>query len=156
MSASGPSTDILTFSFTSPDGAKTSNFDLKLVDIMDSGTVDVPHIEYTHSAAMGSAEFQKICRDFALIGDTVFIQIAKGAVRFSIQGDIANGKMNVTPQASEGSLPLEYSFALRYMNAMTKAASFSQTVVIRMAEDVPLQIEYRNLKFYIAPKVEED
>jgi proliferating cell nuclear antigen len=58
------------------------------------------------------------------------------------------------------------TFALRYLNSFAKATPLAEAVILRMSSDVPLVVEYvittsedrdfGTLKFYLAPKIEEE
>ena len=48
---------------------RISDFELKLMDI-DSEHLGIPETEHSAVVKMPSAEFQRICRDLASIGDT--------------------------------------------------------------------------------------
>jgi len=57
--------------------------------------------------------------------------------------------------------PVTLSFALRYLNLFNKASNLSSQVVLSMSNDTPLVVEYRieklgSLKFYLAPKINEE
>jgi len=86
--------DVVSFGFESPDQKRYSNFELKLNDI-DQEQLGIPQTEYATTIKMPSAEFQRICRDLAQIGDTVTISCAKDGVKFSVSGDIGSGDMTL-------------------------------------------------------------
>ena len=44
---------------------------------------------------MPAGEFQKICRDLSILGDTVTIAVAKDAVKFSVTGEMGSGNMTI-------------------------------------------------------------
>jgi proliferating cell nuclear antigen len=117
---------------------------------------------------MRADEFQRIVRDLQVLGDTCTISCGKEGVRFSVTGAIGNGnilvrssdddKDKVTINMEE---PVELNFALRYLNFFTKATPLAENVVISMSPDVPVVVEYPieefgHVKFYLAPKIEED
>jgi len=62
--------------------------------------------------------------------------------------------------------PVSLTFALKYLNYFTKATSLASTVSLSMSKDVPLVVEYPisvkegesvgYVRFYLAPKIEED
>lgn len=57
--------------------------------------------------------------------------------------------------------PVSLTFALRYMNSFTKATPLSSTVTISLSSDLPVVVEYKiaemgYVRFYLAPKIEED
>merc|ERR1711951_186812 len=86
--------DVVNFIFGSMDQKRYSNFELKLNDI-DQEQLGIPETEYDTIIEMPSAEFQRICRDLAAIGDTVTISATKQGVKFSVNGDIGSGDMTI-------------------------------------------------------------
>ncbi|GAQ81263.1 DNA polymerase delta processivity factor [Klebsormidium nitens] len=162
--------DIITFMFESPDQEKVADFEMKLMDI-DAEELGIPETEYEAMVTMPSSEFQRICRDLASIGDTVVIGVTKEGISFSTGGDI--GKANVVCRQSSSvekeedqvlvnlNNPVSLTFALRYLNNFTKATSLSPTVRLSLSKDLPITVEYEieklgHLRFYLAPKIEED
>jgi len=201
--------DVVNFIFESMDQSRYSNFELKLNDI-DQEQLGIPDTEYETIIEMPSAEFQRICRDLAAIGDTVTISATKQGVKFSVNGDIGSGDMTIkgmmtnnngtnkkqsaVKQEEDGmdeddddmgtgnvdddddvdgdgsnnvkiSLTdtVQQTFSLRYLNNFTKATGLSDKVVLRMGNEVPLEVEYKigddnfgNLRYYLAPKIDDD
>jgi len=86
--------DIINFIFESQDQKRYSNFELKLNDI-DAEQLGIPDTDYGTTVKMPSAEFQRICRDLAAIGDTVTISATKQGVQFAVDGDIGAGSMMI-------------------------------------------------------------
>lgn len=57
--------------------------------------------------------------------------------------------------------PVTLTFALRYLNSFTKATALSSTVTLSMSKELPVAVEYKiaemgHIRFYLAPKIEED
>lgn len=138
---------------------------------IDSEQLSIPDTPYNCTVKMPSSEFQRIVRDLQVIGDTCTISCTKEGVRFGVQGAIGNG--NILTRANSASEkedehvvidmeePVELTFALRYLNFFTKATPLSGCVVISMSPDIPVVVEYPisdvgHIKFYLAPKIEED
>ena len=61
--------DNATFMFESPGQDRISEFEMKLMDI-DSEHLGIPEQEYKCVIKMPSSEFQRICRDLSVLGDT--------------------------------------------------------------------------------------
>ena len=155
--------------FSCADQDRISDFDVKLMDI-DSEHLGIPDTEYKATVKMSAAEFQRIMRDLATIGDTVTIACTKEAVKFSVEGDIGSGNVlcrhNATvdkdeqPTIIELEEPVSLNFALRYLNHFAKATPLSESVTLCMSPDVPLVTEYKigdmgNIRYYLAPKIDE-
>eukprot|EP00162_Nutomonas_longa_P000348 comp10423_c0_seq1/m.12658 comp10423_c0_seq1/g.12658 ORF comp10423_c0_seq1/g.12658 comp10423_c0_seq1/m.12658 type:complete len:262 (-) comp10423_c0_seq1:105-890(-) len=161
--------DTLTLMYESPNQDRISDFELKLMDI-DSEHLGIPETEYKATVKMPSGEFQRICRDLTIIGETVAIAVSKEGIKFSVKGDMNSGSIhlkqshnvekeeeNVTIELEEA---VELCFALRYLNLFAKATPISGTVTLSMSKGVPLVVEYPVsdmgfIRFYLAPKIEE-
>lgn len=169
---SSDSGDTIDFVFENAKQDKTSEFELKLLDI-NSEHLGIPDTEYSCVIKMPAHEFQRICRDLTTLGDTVVISATKEGVKFSVSGELGNGNV-LLRQTSDADTkeeeqthidmkePVSLTFALRYLNFFTKATSLSDVVILSMSKDVPLVVEYRiqqdlgYLRYYLAPKIEED
>jgi len=165
--------DNVSFMFESPKQNRVSHFALKLMDI-DSEHLGIPDTEYQCTVQMPSAEFQRICREIAIIGDTVKITASKEGVKFQVAGDMGTGsivcKSNPSADDEDDAVSVKceeevsLTFALRYLNFFAKATPLSNHVTLRMSPDVPLVTEYAigedgdlgKIAFYLAPKIEEE
>jgi len=167
--------DSISFMFESPKQTRMSHFALKLMDI-DSEHLGIPDTEYKCVIKMSSAEFQRICRELSVIGDTVKISASKEGVKFTVTGDMGSGSIMCKQNASidddekEDTVQIKLedevslTFALRYLNFFAKATPLSDTVTLKMSEDVPLVVEYKigedsdmgYIRFYLAPKISDE
>jgi len=162
--------DSIQFLFESPKHDKISDFDLKLMEI-ESDALGIPETEYKAVVNMPSTELQRICRDLSVLGDTVKIAVTKEGVKFSVTGELGTG--NITCRQGEGAVDdteavtikldeaVTLAFALRYLNFFTKATSLANDVTLSLSPDVPLMVEYKmeelgHIRFYLAPKIDED
>jgi proliferating cell nuclear antigen len=158
------------FVFKNPAEDKVSNFSLKLMEI-DSEHLGIPETDYKTTVRMSAAEFQRICRDLAVIGDTLTIQVAKDNISFAVNGDLGKGEMSLRAGTSgsdeavstiiDCAEPVTQTFAMRYLNFFTKATNLSRTVDLSMSPEVPLMVEYTideigYVRYYLAPKIEEE
>jgi len=165
------STDTITFMFESPKQDRVSDFELKLLNL-DSETLGIPDTEYLAQIKMPSSEFQRICRDLTIMGDTVVISATKEGVKFSVKGDLGNGNVIVRPTSDVDTKendrtslqitePVSLTFALRYLNFFTKATALSGQVILSLSKEVPLVVEYKiedlgYIRYYLAPKIEDE
>jgi len=164
--------DSVSFMFESPKQTRISQFSLKLMDI-DSEHLGIPDTEYKCVVKMPAEEFQRICREMTIMGDTVKISATKEGVKFSVSGDIGSGSIvckqgGGVDEEEEDSVSIKLedevslTFALRYLNFFSKATPLSSHVVLKMSPDVPLVVEYQigegmgHIRFYLAPKIAED
>merc|ERR1712216_496153 len=86
--------DSMTFMFENQSQDRISDFELKLMDI-DAEHLGIPDTEYKCQIKMPAGEFQRICRDLAILGDTVTIAVSKGGVKFSVAGEMGSGNMTI-------------------------------------------------------------
>jgi proliferating cell nuclear antigen len=120
---------------------------------------------------MPSGEFQRLMRDLAVIGDTCLIGCGKEGVKFAVSGDLGSGSVLLKKGSAADKPddqvmiamdePVELTFALRYLNYFTKATPLASQVQLSMSPDVPLVVQYAAssgsyLRFYLAPKIDED
>ena len=151
-----------------------SNFELNLMTI-DDDRLGIPDTPYEVTVSMSSTEFQRICRDLSVLGDTCVIACSPDKVVFRVVGgDLGNGCITLLPSAvmdDSSSVPpcssieatssTELTFSLRYLTMFSKSAPLSNTVVLSMSDNMPLRVEYPidgvgHVQFYLAPKIDED
>jgi proliferating cell nuclear antigen len=170
------SPDHISFMFESKKQTRISHFNLKLIDI-DSEHLGIPETEYKTIIKMPSAEFQRIVRELQTIGDTVNISATKEGVKFAVNGDSGSGTIvckqgTASDEKEEESVQIKMeeevslTFAVRYLNSFAKATPLSSVVTLKMSADVPLVVEYAisnteekemgHIRFYLAPKIEEE
>ena len=82
--------DVLVISTTSKDSSKASEFQMKLMEI-EGASLGIPDLDYRNRVTLPAAEFAKIVRDLAVLGDTVTVSLDRTGVKFSASGDIAEG-----------------------------------------------------------------
>ncbi|CAH8288714.1 unnamed protein product [Heterobilharzia americana] len=162
--------DTLTFVFESKNQEKSSEFEIKLMDL-DTDHLGIPDTDYKCIIRMPSAQLQRICRDLSQIGDSVVISVAKDGVSFSSTGDLGTGNIKLCQSANcdkpEESVTVEMheavsmTYSLHYFNIFTKAAPLSAQVVLSLTENVPAVVEFSiedlgYIRYYLAPKIEDD
>nr|XP_031857659.1 proliferating cell nuclear antigen (pcna) [Kwoniella shandongensis]KAA5524731.1 proliferating cell nuclear antigen (pcna) [Kwoniella shandongensis] len=84
--------DSLGMVFESPKEDRVGEYEMKLMDI-DQEHLGIPDTQYDATITMSSAEFQRICRDLAALGESVKIEASKEGVRFSSEGEVGNGSV---------------------------------------------------------------
>ena len=67
---------------------------------IDTDTLGIPDTEYDVCVTMQSAEFARIVRDLSVLGESVKIDVSKDGVRFTTEGESANG--NILLKQTEG------------------------------------------------------
>jgi proliferating cell nuclear antigen len=170
LETKGEDADALTLKFESSKGDRTSEYEMKLMEI-DSEHLGIPESEYDVVVKLPAGEFQRICRDLMTIGESVVISATKEGVTFKSTGELGSGQTTLKPYSDaekeedevviELQESVELTFALRYMNFFTKATPLSESVTLSMSKDVPLVVEYRigdmgYIRYYLAPKIEDE
>ena len=84
-----------------PDSDRIAEYDMKLMDI-DTDQLGIPDTEYDARITMPAAEFTRIVRDLSLLGESVRIEVSKEGIRFTSEGEAANG--NVLLKHSDGKI----------------------------------------------------
>jgi proliferating cell nuclear antigen len=163
-------TDSLTVLFESPKQDKTSQFEVKLMDI-DNEHLGIPDSEYSAVVQLPSGEFQRICRDLSQFGDSLVISCTKEGVEFSGSGDIGSAKISLRQNSSvdkeeeqvsvELNQPVTLTFSTRYLVSFSKATPLAPSVTLSLKAETPLVVEYRisdvgHLRYYLAPKIGDD
>ncbi|XP_032612068.1 proliferating cell nuclear antigen-like [Hylobates moloch] len=161
--------DTLVLVFEASNQEKVSDCEIKLMDL-DVEQIGIAEQEYHSVVKMPSGEFACIYRDLSHIGDVVVISCVKDGIKFSASGDLGNGNKlsqtstvdkeeeDVTMQMNE---PVQLTFALRYLNFLTKATPLSSMVILNMSAEIHLVVDYKiavmgHLKYYLAPKIEDE
>lgn len=89
---------------------------------------------------MPSGEFNRICREFGSLSETIKIETNKENIKFSISGDIGTGNAVLNQKEGEDEVlleveePVALSFAARYLNLFSKAGSLSSQVTLNMSK----------------------
>lgn len=137
---------------------------------LDSENLGIPETEFSSVCTMPSQEFNRICREFGGLSESIKVETNKESIKFSITGEVGTGNavlnQRETNDENEISLqvdePVALSFAARYLNLFSKAAGLSSQVTLYMASETPLMVEYKlahgggELKYYLAPKITEE
>jgi len=71
---------------------RVANYDVKLMDI-DADTLGIPDTDYDARVTMLSTELTRIVRDLSSLGESVRIEVSKEGVRFSSDGEAAQGNI---------------------------------------------------------------
>ena len=159
----------LMIKFESTSHEKTSKFNLNLM-MQEDEQLQIPETVYSSRITMPSSEFSRIIRELSQLAESVKISTTKKNIIFAVNGDIVNGEMelkeNNSNQPSQN-IKIDVddtvvnNFSLTFLNQFTRASSLSESVNLYMSENTPLVVEFPigdigSLKFYLAPKLNED
>ncbi len=146
-------------------GGYEREFRLRSIEVED--IPDEPELDYTVEVTVVPDFVQDAVRDADLVSDTVKVGVEDGTFYFKAEGE----RGVVQPKVREGAEALlsfdaeenvETAYPLDYLKDMIQASQGAESVIIRLGEDMPLELEFRigpagegRLKFYLAPRVEE-
>ncbi|KAG6850305.1 hypothetical protein H0H93_015247 [Arthromyces matolae] len=92
--------DILNLVYEAKSSDRIAEYEMKLMDI-DAENLGIPDTEYDARVTMPASEFTRIVRDLSQLGESVRIEVSKEGVRFTSDGEAANG--NVLLKQSDSS-----------------------------------------------------
>ncbi|OXG43807.1 proliferating cell nuclear antigen (pcna) [Cryptococcus neoformans] len=92
--------DALNLIFESPKEDRVGEYEMKLMDI-DQEHLGIPDTQYDATVSMSSAEFARICRDLAVLGESVKIECSKEGVTFSADGEVGKGSVLLRQNAGQ-------------------------------------------------------
>jgi proliferating cell nuclear antigen len=164
-----PGSDTLRIGFDGHTAERVSAYQVRLMDI-NAEVVNIPEIEFSTTVRMPSAEFQRLCKDFATIGENVTLSAtpADNTFTLSTSGDIGGAEV-ICSSTSDGLVPtiidcaadFKHSFSLKFLNAFTKATPLSPYVTLYMLAGMPILVAYEivgigYVRYYLSPKIDED
>ncbi|KAK2196186.1 bifunctional Proliferating cell nuclear antigen [Babesia duncani] len=175
--------DLITFVFENNVDDRTMSFSLKLMSIEQDALSIPENIDgYDAEITLGSKELANICKQMNEFSDTVKINVNGNSVTFSTHGDLGYGdiKLKNRPPSSEGDCGvsikvksnIRQSFATKYLLMFTKSSSLSDVATLGLSANRPIEVKFDvkdgtseidarhgqvmgELKFYLAPKVDE-
>lgn len=68
---------------------------------IDQEHLGIPDTQYDATVSMSSAEFARICRDLAVLGESVKIECSKEGVTFSADGEVGKGSVLLRQNAGQ-------------------------------------------------------
>uniref|UniRef100_A0A060T0G1 DNA sliding clamp PCNA n=1 Tax=Blastobotrys adeninivorans TaxID=409370 RepID=A0A060T0G1_BLAAD len=158
----------LSIVFEDPKQDKISEFNLKLMDI-EQDHLSIPETEYTATITLPSSQFLKITRDLLQISEAIKIEASKDGVRFSAEGDIGDGAVNLKPyndlENKENNVEVNVNeqvtatFNAKYLSDICRGGNFAPQVTLSLTDVLPMEIEYKlpngHLKYYLAPQMND-
>jgi proliferating cell nuclear antigen len=123
---------------------------------IDSQHLGIPESEHDCTVQMSSAEFKRIITDLSPLSENVTIDVAKGSVTFSAEGDLGSG--SITVKSGSGSIDEDDEdcgtiitmnqatsvvLSLKYLQNFTKATSLSNQVTLGLSSSVPILCEFK-------------
>ncbi|MDI6643041.1 MAG: proliferating cell nuclear antigen (pcna) [Candidatus Hodarchaeaceae archaeon] len=147
-------------------GASTRKLSLPLIDVGETELPE-PKIQFTATAEVSAGVLQDGLKDAEVVGDNVRFELNnngffitaesdKGTAELKlVKGDKALIKLNLKQ-------PARATFNIKYLSDMTKAASSTDTMIISLGTDLPIQLDFPvaegkgRLRFLLAPRIEAE
>lgn len=141
----------LVLSVSSSDCSKTSDVELKLLDL-DSSAVTLPPVEFDVDITMNACEFHKMCKDMSQIGPYLEIKCTANTLYFTCIGE--NSRKKIKHTTSENGVKIVFSvpdkrviiqgfYELKCLNLFAKCANLCGDVRLFMkVKKYPLCLQY--------------
>lgn len=168
-------TDIVTFYVEKEDKHKlgirienkeksiVSNSKLKLLDL-DEDMLSIPDVEFDSVITMPCVDFQKYCRDLAIISDIVTISSKDNIFTMYASGDFAEQEIKIGETTnglviSKKEAAVSGNFPLKYLNLFCKSSGLCSNIEIYLKAKFPLILVFNcaslgSLSFGLAPKLD--
>jgi len=156
-----PKSNFLKLNFV---GRSTRKFSLGLRDVGDVQSRQ-PKIVFKTQITLVSSAFSQAVKDAVLFSDHVRLDADQDKLAITSKGSV--GSVDVILKKDSESV-LEYkvddpssaTYALNYLNDMTKAAAIADSVQLKFTSGYPLMLEYSitsggNITYLLAPRREE-
>lgn len=162
--------EVLSLIFESHLSDRISEFHLRLIQ-GSSEQLGIPETNYHATIQLTSSEYRRICIDLNALGDTTTIEVSNQGIKFEVEGDIGKGNVILKPAIKEGgtnenvqvnlSESIKMIFSMKYLLNFSKATPLAEKITLKMAKEIPLQIEFKIesfgfVRFYLAPKLETE
>lgn len=157
--SAGRDDDKLTVSFGSDQS--TSTFYLNQMNI-ESEKLGVTDHDYDHGYVLPAKKLQELMANLYALGDTVQIECHAKGLRFTIEGEIGNGTVELHCKSTNAGLgETEASFALKHLISFTKATTLAENVAVVLPDEMPIALRYAfgngaALYYFLAPKIDDD
>lgn len=161
--------DKLIIRFSNAEKMYVKEFELRLMDL-DEEKYENDELDFKSIITMPSNEFQKICRDFNSMSDSIEIMSigSKNELQFSCKGEFTSCKLTIGKGDDAGMSYIKNEnpdpivqgvFSLYHLCQFAKCTNLCNSIEINLANNVPLVIKYAcadlgNIKFYLAQKLE--
>jgi proliferating cell nuclear antigen PCNA len=163
--------DKLLINFTSENKVEfDKHFELPLIDL-ENELMGIPQIEHQAEFTISSPHFSSIINQLQMFGDTMDIECNEDRIMLNSHSN-DNGKMFVEIKIDDlttfiidegGSLNL--SFSLKYLHNICLYNKLAREIEIKISDSYPIQVIYdlggmngenAKIKFYLAPKMQDD
>ena len=123
----------------------------KLLDL-NKNSISIPEATFSSVINVPSAMFQKICRDFSVISETIEIKSIRNKLIFSCDGQIGHIEevitennegegLNIVEQENKNEI-IQGVFSIKHLVSFTKCSNLCNTVDLYIKNNFPLIIHY--------------
>ena len=145
------------------------SYNLKLFNI-DGELLAVPDTDYTADFEIKSIKFQKIVDELQLFSEIVGVYCDCDKLVFKSDGSFGDVKIefgidDLEGLAIEEDATIDVTYSLSYIEKMLSFCKLSKLVKMHIQKDLPMKLQYsldsdddenNYLRFYLAPRIEED
>jgi len=141
------------------------HFEIPLIDL-DEEIMNIPDMEYQAEFSLPSSNFADIIQQLKMFGDTMDVFCSEEKIALTSNSP-ESGKMEVeikiddlTNFAINEGETLQLSYSLTYLHYICLYNKLAKEVEIKLYDQFPLQVLYKlgenaNMKFFLAPKIDE-
>lgn len=168
----GESPDFLNVHLTGENKKEfDKHFELPLIDV-DSELMQIPDVDYVAEIDIGSQQFAAIINQLKMFGDSLELTCTEEKIQLASSSQ-DQGKMfveisidDVSGYAINEGEELNVGFSLNYLHNMCMYSKIAKEVHLEFSQNYPMKFSYflgeeeekekACLRFYLAPRVDED
>jgi proliferating cell nuclear antigen len=143
---------------------RVKNIKFKLLDLNKSN-IAIPPTAFSSVINIPSAMFQKICRDFSVLSETIEIKSVQNKLIFGCDGQICrieevitenSNSMNIIDSENADEI-IQGVFSIKHLVSFTKCSNLCNTIELYLKNNFPVIIKYSigsigTLMLCLAPK----
>ena len=149
----------------------TKKYEMALIDI-DSAILQIPDVNYSADIEMNSMQFKNYVNELSLFGDDLKINCDENDIILSNSSGEGNASEIVIQHKYleeymiEEGLELESKYNIKFVKLITNFVKLSKNIYLGISEHYPFGMFYNldgeteeqlnTIKFYIAPKVDDE
>ena len=146
--------------------ASTRRFSLPQLDISETELPE-PKLQFTATAEVSAGVIQDGLRDAEIVGDNVRFELTENGFFMYTESDTGTTELKLH-KGDPGLLKLNVKqaakamFNIKYLVDMTKAASSTDSIVVNIGSNLPIQLDFSvaegkgRLRFLLAPRIEAE
>lgn len=151
-----PNEDVLHIRLENSERSSNTEYRLRLLDINET-SLEVPSCDFQYVLSMSSSDFQRLCRDMAMLSTTVHIANDETSMTLTCNGEYADQQTKITqnqnltikkasteprPDASMHGEHMSCEYSLRYLIMFARGSSLSSTVDLFIQKGMPIILKY--------------